>query len=183
MTSYDLIMIVPLFGMLLYAATVDILSRRIPNWLSFSMILSGLVGSYMAHSYVSPGDAWLGLLTGFGLAFILFGLNAIGGGDVKLFAGVGAWLGPEMVFWIFIAETVIGLLLVLSMAIWQGRLRVLFRNSAVLAINLAHVGDVGLDHASETGASCKSVNKPLPYAVPILLATVLVVLRTWANGG
>jgi hypothetical protein len=50
----------------------------------------------------------------------------------------------------------------------------LFRNSAIIAASFACVGEVGLDHAIQTGKSCRSVSRPLPYAVPLLAAVVVV---------
>jgi hypothetical protein len=55
-------------------------------------------------------------------------------------------------------------------------LPLLFRNSALVAMNLVHVRHVGLEHASATGRTAKSIGRPLPYAVPVLLAAIVVVL-------
>jgi hypothetical protein len=30
---------------------------------------------------------------------------------------------------------------------------------------------------AETGQACRSIDRPLPYAVPVLVATVLVAMR------
>ncbi len=117
----------------------------------------------------------LGFLTGFGLTIVLFVLGAVGGGDVKLLAGIGAWIGPGPTLAVFAVEAVLGAAIVLFQAVWQGRLSTLLRNSTVLAINLAHVGDVGMDHVSATGRSCRSVDRPLPFAVPTLAAVAMVV--------
>lgn len=171
-------MCVPMLGLLTWAAVVDVRSRRIPNWLTFSLMLAGLGQSFTWARTVSPGDACLGLLTGFGLTFALFALGAVGGGDVKLLAGIGAWLGPLPVLAVFAIEAIIGMVIVLAQAAAQGRLTKLFRNSAVIAMSLANSGEHGLDEAAETGRACSGTGgRPLPYAVPVLLATLLVVAR------
>ena len=72
-------------------------------------------------------------------------------------------------------------LMVLAQATRQGRLRVLFRNSAAVAINLVHVRDLGVDHAKTVGQSCHSVDEPLPYAVPVLAAVVLMLATALAG--
>jgi prepilin peptidase CpaA len=176
MNAHRLLSLAPLMALLLWAAIEDLRARRIRNWLTFSLIFSGLILSFIGHGAISPGAAGLGLLVGFALPFTLFVLGALGGGDVKLLAGVGAWVGPAGAFEVFCAAAVIGLIIVLAQATAQGRLRTLSRNSAVLAINLVHVGDVGLEHASATGKSFRSIDKPLPYAVPVLLAVTLLIL-------
>ena len=178
MTTGGLLMCVPMLGLLTWAAAVDVRSRRIPNWLTFSLVLAGLGQSFTWARTVGPADALLGLLTGFGLTFALFALGALGGGDVKLLSGVGAWFGPMPALVIFAVAAIIGMVIVLAQAGAQGRLAKLFRNSAVIAMSLAQAGDGGLDQAAETGRACSgSTGRPLPYAVPVLLATLLVVAR------
>jgi prepilin peptidase CpaA len=111
----------------------------------------------------------------------MFAIGAIRGGDVKLMAGIGAWVGPMPVFAIFVAEALLGMVIVLAQAFAQGRLAVLYRNTAIVGMNLMHLRDFGLDHVSTTGNECRSVNRPLPYAVPVLLATVLVGYATFSG--
>lgn len=176
MTPARLLPAIPLLLMLTWAAIQDLRTRRIRNWLTFSIILTGIAQSLIGHGIVSPAGSLLGLLVGFVLPLALFALGAVGGGDVKLLAGVGAWLGPWAAFEVFCAEAVIGMVIVLAQAVAQGRLRVLSRNSAVLALNLVHVNQVGLQHATATGKSCRSIDKPLPYAVPVLLAVAILLL-------
>jgi len=183
MTTYALMMTVPAVAMCCCAAATDIAGRKIPNWVTFTLALSGLAQSVcFSGSVLTPGQALFGLAVGFTLPFVLFALGAVGGGDVKLLAGLGAWLGALAIFQVFVLEAVVGLILVLSQAAAQGRLRALFRNSAVLAVNLAHVNDVGLDHVKATGLSSRSVDRPLPYAVPVLIAVVLLLAWNWTPG-
>jgi prepilin peptidase CpaA len=177
MTSIQLLMCVPLLGLLTWAAVVDLRTRRIPNWLTFSLILAGLVQSFTQVHTVGPADAFLGFLTGFALTFVLFGIGALGGGDVKLLAGIGAWFGPKPTLVVFALAAIIGMLIVLVHAARQGRLAKLVRNSAVIATTLVHADGAGVVQAAETGKACSgsaagTTGKPLPYAVPLLLATL-----------
>lgn len=169
---YSVLMNLPLLALLLVAAVGDVRTRRIPNWLTLTAILSGLIQSFLPTATLTPTQSLLGILAGFGLPFILFGLNALGGGDVKLFTGVGAWIGPMLVLQTFCLAAILGLAIVLTQAWATGRLRQLLRNSVLIVINLAHVRDVGVDHVSETGHGAHSIDKPMPYAVPILLGTL-----------
>src|SRR5262249_55788036 len=59
---------------------------------------SGLLGASDGFLF-----ALAGFLTGFGLFFLLWILGACGGGDVKLFAALGAWLGPVLALYVLIA--------------------------------------------------------------------------------
>lgn len=182
LTADHLLPFVPLTAMLFWAAVEDLRTRRIRNWLTFSLLLSGLAQSFTAGRTVSPGASALGLLVGFSLPLLLFLINALGGGDVKLLAALGAWIGPVPVLAVFAIEAVLGMVLVLAQAAASGRLRALVRNSAVVAINLWHLREVGVEHATETGRSCRSVDRPLPYAVPVFAAT-LIVLYVSVRGG
>ncbi len=171
-----LLWLAPLIGMLLWAAVEDARTRRIRNWLTFSMMLSGLLQTFLPGSQIGTSQAIFGFAIGFGLPLALFILGAIGGGDVKLLAGIGAWVGAVGVFKIFCAEAVIGMLIVMTQAAIQGRLRTLGRNSAMLAVNLIHVNQVGIEHTTVTGQSCKSIDRPLPFAVPVLFAVIGLIL-------
>ncbi len=97
-----------LVSVLLIAATFDVRSHRIPNWLTLSSALAGLV----YHSAVS---GWYGLLFSsegllLGGAFLIpfYLKGGMGAGDVKLLAAVGALLGPGGVFWAFLGTALAG---------------------------------------------------------------------------
>ncbi len=171
-----LLPILPLLAMLLIAAVIDVRERRIPNWLSLTLAFSGLAQSFLLASTVAPAQAALGALIGFGLCFVPFALGAMGGGDVKLMAAVGAWLGPWPVLAIFAVAAIVGMVIVLVQALLAGRLRALLHNTGMVTVNLIHLRAVGVEHAKATGQSCRSVDKPLPYAVPVLVATAAVVV-------
>ena len=181
MTQQTLIAAAPLGAALVWAAAQDLHSRPIPNVLTFALVLCGIAQSFMAWGTVLPTQSLLGLGAGFLLTFPMFAISAIRGGDVKLLTGIGAWLGPNMVVAIFMVEAIVGMVIVLGQALAQGRLRILFRNSAVVGMNLMHLRDFGIDHVATTGNECRSVNKPLPYAVPVLIATALVAYASYAG--
>ncbi|HZK83030.1 MAG TPA: A24 family peptidase, partial [Humisphaera sp.] len=119
MNKPQLLHLAPLLVMLALAAIGDLRERRIRNWLTVAIMLTGLARSFAPAHGVAPGGAILGMLTGFGITFILFAMGAIGGGDVKLMAGVGAWLGPAATLGVFALEAIIGMAIVLIQATWQ----------------------------------------------------------------
>ena len=55
MSEFQLLSIAPLLAMLCTAAIIDWRHRRIPNWLTAVMALSGLAGSFQAGQVASPG--------------------------------------------------------------------------------------------------------------------------------
>ena len=102
-------------------------------------------------------------------------------GERLKLAGAGAWLGVKLVFQVFLLEAVIGMVMVLASCARHGRLRLLMHNSMLLATNIAHVNQLGAEHVQAAGASCRSVDRPLAYAVPIFIATVIIL--SFGRGG
>jgi prepilin peptidase CpaA len=106
-----------LVGLLAIAAVTEFRHLIIPKWLTLGTlglgVLANLVrGAWLGAAGVSvwqlDGHWALGLLDGllfslaglaigFALFFVMWLLGICGGGDVKLIAAVGAWLGPVMV--------------------------------------------------------------------------------------
>ncbi len=77
---------------LVVAAVIDGWKLKVPNWITFPMILTGWIYSFASGGW--SGLGWSLLATFFGLA-LLYGIYMVGGmgaGDVKLLAGIGAWV-------------------------------------------------------------------------------------------
>jgi len=176
MAWHLLLPFVPLLVLVGCAAATDIRHRRIPNALTLMLAATGLMQSLTHCRTVSFGQALAGLAAGAALTLALYLLGALGGGDVKLFGGMGAWLGPALVLQVFAMTALAGAVLVLIHCAVRRRLGALVRNSALVAVNLVHITQVGVDHASATGAACRSVDRPLPYALPALLALLALPL-------
>ena len=185
MTTYGLILCLPMLALLGWAAVSDWTKRRIPNWLTFTLVLTGLAQAALGTGPVGLGGAAAGVGVAFSLTFIYFALGAMCAGDVKLLAGVGAWLGPWGALQVFLAEAVVGALFALVQAAAQGRLRAVLRNTAVLAGSIAAGGgDGGLASvgAIDSAGSGTPIDKRwLPYSVPVLVATLLVLTFRWSH--
>ncbi|HTE51111.1 MAG TPA: A24 family peptidase [Kofleriaceae bacterium] len=117
------------------AAVTDFRRGEIPNWLT----LPPLVVAPVVHAIT--GGPWAGL-SSVGAAVLcglvpywLFRRGAAGGGDVKLFAAIGAIaglsLGVEAQLATFMAAAVISL----GRLAWRGRLLRTIANALFLAIN------------------------------------------------
>lgn len=159
---------VPLLALTTVAAVIDWRSRRIPNWLNLIIAIGGLGLAIEGRLDVSAGMSGLGLVCGFILLFPAFALGAMGGGDVKMLAAVGAWTGPLGVLVILIAATVAGAMIAVAQALHAGKFAALMHNSGILVMNLAHARSVGVDHIEQTGKQFRSIDRPLPYAVAML---------------
>src|SRR6478752_10659221 len=119
MPSINPIHLLPVFLLLALAAVIDFRQRRIPNWLTGALALSGIIQSLTPLHTCGVGVSLLGLLTGFILMFGQFAVGGLGGGDVKLLMGLGTWVGPLPLLLIFAGTSVVGLMIVLTQAVWQ----------------------------------------------------------------
>ena len=89
-----------LLGASAWAVREDLLAHRIPNRLTGSVLCLGLLLQFAIGGWSALGQAALGALVGLAILLPLYVLRAMGAGDVKLLAAIGALLGPH---WALIA--------------------------------------------------------------------------------
>ena len=82
-----------LFIFLIIASYYDMRYHRLPNWLNMSGILVGLVYHLFVFQLNGFINSVLGLLAAGGILLIMYIFKALGAGDVKLFAAIGAITG------------------------------------------------------------------------------------------
>lgn len=76
------------------AIAEDLFRRRISNWTSAAAVLGGLLCHIGRAGWKGVATSLLGAATGFGIFFLFYLLQGMGGGDLKLMAGFGSLLGP-----------------------------------------------------------------------------------------
>lgn len=164
----------------------DVATRRIPNWLVLAGLIAGVGWSLLAGPTVGGqplegagaglGQSLLGALTGLAIMLPLYFLHAMGAGDAKLMAAIGAFLGPLPVLGAALLTLVAGGLLSLIAALGSGSL------SRVLG-NLRLMGMVAVSGRA-SGLSLRDVPTTgrLHYAIAITIGTGL---QLWlaARGG
>ena len=121
--------------LLLTAAVFDVIYRRIPNWLTVSGVLLGLaMNTVIGAPEAGVVFALIGLAVAFGIYAGLYALRAMGAGDVKLMAAVGALVGWERWFGIFFVTALIGGIMALILVLARRRLKkTLFNISFILS--------------------------------------------------
>jgi prepilin peptidase CpaA len=120
------------------AAATDLRSRRIPNWLTLPGVCAGLLLNWFISGLPGIGTALTGMMLGFGAYLVLYFLHAMGAGDVKLMAAVGAIVGPANWVAVFIASAIAGGVLAVALMIWKGRVRETLSNTLFIAGELMH---------------------------------------------
>jgi prepilin peptidase CpaA len=125
--------------LVLVAGATDLHSRRIPNWLNLAGIAAGFAANWSAAGASGLWTSFSGLLLGFGVYFALYALRAMGAGDVKLMAALGAIVGPGDWFKIFLATAIAGGVIAVAMMIWTGRVKETLANTFFIVGELIHL--------------------------------------------
>jgi prepilin peptidase CpaA len=157
-------------AVLVEAAIIDGRQLRVPNWLTYHFLAGGL-----AFALWSGGrEAFLLSLAGAGVGLVsllpLYAIGGMGAGDVKLMAGMGAWMGPWLTFGAFVASALVGGIFALGMILASGELL----HHWVLFQTIGH--EILSIRNPATLAQRASERKPrmtlLPYGIPIAVGSI-----------
>jgi len=158
---------------LIVAAVIDGLQLKVPNWLTFPMIVSGWGYSAVLSGY----PWWEGLLysllgTAVGLLLLLpaYAIGGMGAGDVKLMAGIGAWVWSAVTIYAFafsaLTGGVIAVLMVLSRQAWNKH----HEQFWMIWHEIRSIQDP--EKLSAIAARRKPAMLLLPYGIPIAIGTI-----------
>jgi len=157
-------------GMIVIALYTDLRWRRIPNGLTVTAAACAFFCHVLAGGVQDGGlFALKGLLAGIGLFLVPFLLGAMGGGDVKLFGALGAWLGLGGILTVALFAAVAGGVMALTILLARGgfgRLRHLYDDALALLLTRRRL---------EPDASARRV----PYTIPCALGFVVFLVRTF----
>lgn len=155
-------------------AVIDGIQLRVPNALTYPMIVLGWVYSFTLSSY--PG--WEGLTyslmgTAVGLATLLpaYAIGGMGAGDVKMMAGIGAWMWVEVTLYSFAVSAVVGGVLAIAMVLLSGTWAKHHAQFWSIWNEIMSIRDP--EKLSEIAAERKPSMKLLPYGIPIAIGTIL----------
>ncbi|MEO6809179.1 MAG: A24 family peptidase [Isosphaeraceae bacterium] len=157
-------------AILVVAAVIDGWMLKVPNWLTFPLVLSGL--TFWAVTGGLEGALWSfkGLGVGLAVLLALYAIGGMGAGDVKLFGGVGAWVGPAVAFQATLWWIMVGGLMAAVMIIVSRDWRKHVVNMQTIAREVLVIRDpVKL---SEVAAARKPSMMLLPYGIPIAVGSI-----------
>jgi prepilin peptidase CpaA len=110
----------------LAAAATDLKYRRIPNWLTYPGILVGLLCRGVLLGWLGwkggLATGFLGCLLAGGIMFLFFMVRAMGAGDVKIMAAIGAFVGPRDAVTVLLATAICGGVLAIAYALYRRRM-------------------------------------------------------------
>lgn len=167
---------VVLFALLVTAAVIDARTYRIPNWLTLSGTVFGLLYSAFVPFYTQHGFLWSlgGCALGFGVLFPFYATKVMGAGDVKLMAMTGSLLGAGDIFGAILGSVITGGILALGYAIRHGKLQMMLSNIG----RILRVGDL-LELAGVTGRISPENWVPVgrvPFGIAIAAGTISTVM-------
>jgi prepilin peptidase CpaA len=161
----------------LAAVARDLKSRRIPNWLT----VSGFVLGLLLNSFLSGTSGLLFALQGAGMAllvyFPLFFMRAVGAGDAKLMAAIGALAGPWNWLGIFFLTAMIGGLIALLVVLTRGAFRRTLANVVFILRQLATLRAPYLERPELDAAHEGALT--LPHALAIAGGAVGFLFAAW----
>lgn len=151
------------------AVEADARERRIPNVLVLVMLGAGIAlnvlgptngtGGLFNHfpGALGASGALLGALAGFASFLPLYGLRAMGAGDVKLMAALGSFVGPTEAFSLALSILVAGGVLAVLRMLWARKSRLVLSN-VKLALSGLMVGARPFDPVTQSADR-------MPYAL------------------
>lgn len=169
---------------LVVAAVIDGFELKVPNWITLPMVVSGWIYSAtFAHSHLdltwyeglgwSLGGTMAGLLT----LLPLYAIGGMGAGDVKLMAGIGAWVHVTHTLWAFAVSGVVGAVIAVLMVLYRNAWTKHSGQFMMILNEIMTIKDP--EQLSTIAAERKSSMFLLPYGIPIAIGTI--VYFAWSN--
>ncbi len=155
---------------LVVAAVIDGWKLKVPNLITFPFILAGWVYGFWSLGWSGLGYSLLGTLVGLGLLLPLYAIGGMGAGDVKLLAGVGAWMGSAVTFWAFCYSAVVGGVLALLMMAYRRTWKRHRDNLLMIVTEILTIRDP--NQLAEIASERKPRMLLLPYGIPIAIGSI-----------
>ncbi|MFU8787792.1 MAG: A24 family peptidase [Methylobacter sp.] len=163
---------------LLLASIYDVRIKKIPNWLSLALMVSGLIGNSFAAKGLSLSDSGAGLMVGLLLMLPGYMFGSMGAGDVKLMAAIGSVLGAMQIVDVVVYSYLLLLVLAVLFIIIKGDLMKLLRRYQLMLYGLFS----GV-FAYQKPDRSEAAGQRIPLAPAIALATCYVLYPTLCNTG
>jgi prepilin peptidase CpaA len=157
-------------AVLIGAAVIDGWKLRVPNWITFPLIVAGWI--YSTANFGWDGLAWslLGTAVGLGLLLPAYAIGGMGAGDVKLLAGLGAWLWGAVTLYAFCVSAIVGGVLAVGMVVWRRDWHRHIHQFWCITNEILEIQDPNT--LATIAAERKNSMLLLPYGIPIALGTI-----------
>lgn len=161
---------------LIVAAWIDGRQLKVPNWITFPMALSGLLYHGLADGLGQWNDGGLcgslwAMCVGLLSLLPLYAVGGMGAGDVKLMAGMGAWLANAEQTWeAFVVSVFVGAVMAIVMVWRSGKFKHHYANFLIIANEWLTIRNPR--ELAKIAADRKPTMHLLPYGIPICIGSI-----------
>lgn len=166
---------------MIVAAIIDGWKLKVPNALTFPLIISGWILGLFNTFQILPdsgiggiGGSLTATVLGFALIFPVYTIGGMGAGDVKMQMGFGAWVGAYysfgqaqyIVLIAFCWGAIIGGIIAFFMILFRRQISTNILNTREILSDLA---TKSVDETEQKAAARKPRMHLLPYGIPLCL--------------
>lgn len=155
---------------LIVAAVIDGWKLKVPNWITFPMVVSGWIFSTGCFGWEGFGWSLVGTAVGLALLMPAYAIGGMGAGDVKLLAGVGAWIWGTDTFYAFCVSAVVGGVIAMGMILVRKKWEHHSTQFMGILNEIMVIRDP--NQLAAIAAERKSRMLLLPYGIPIAIGTI-----------
>lgn len=159
------------------AAYIDGKQLRVPNKITFPMIIAGWMWSSISYGMAGEGWYWglmwsiAGMSVGIATLLPTYAIGGMGAGDVKMMAAIGAWVHCTVTFYAFCVSAIVGAILAVIMIVTAGEGRRHFNMFFSILNEISTVKDP--EKLAQIATERKTTMRLLPYGIPLAIGTVL----------
>ncbi len=159
------------------AAWIDGTELRVPNKLTLPFVVAGWVFSMIAFElqggdwYTGLGYSLLGTTVGCLTLLPFYAIGGMGGGDVKMMMGIGAWVHTTIVFNSFCVGAIVGGVMAVVMAMQAGQWTKHYNQFFSIFNEIMTVRDP--EKLAEIAGARKPSMRLLPYGIPMAIGTLM----------
>lgn len=173
-------------GASLVAATTDIWKFKVYNLLTFPLLLSGVAFRGWTGGVEGLGDSLAGMAIGFVLFLLPYLCGALGAGDVKFVAAVGAWLGVQPMLPVVLIGCLATGVYALALLVLHGGYREAWANLRVAFYRLMILGrqlraDDNLERVQSVAQEQARRKRLIPFSAMITVGIVFTIVWNMFN--